>query len=125
MMASTPAAKARAAPNDMRVAVLIPTYNEPVEVIAPTVAAACALEPSHQTWVLDDGDRPWVAEMCEAFGARYVSRPPFNRPIATPVALATFRADSTMCRMAPSKSSLPRAIDRWTSMMSARDLGSI
>jgi cellulose synthase (UDP-forming) len=65
----------RAAPNDMRVAVLVPTYNEPVEVIAPTVAAACALEPSHQTWVLDDGDRPWVAEMCEAFGARYLSRP--------------------------------------------------
>jgi cellulose synthase (UDP-forming) len=63
------------APNGMRVAVLIPTYNEPVEVIAPTVAAACALEPSHETWVLDDGDRPWVAEMCEAFGARYVSRP--------------------------------------------------
>jgi cellulose synthase (UDP-forming) len=64
-----------AAPAGMRVAVLIPTYNEPVEVLAPTVAAACALEPAHQTWVLDDGDRSWVAEMCEAFGARYVSRP--------------------------------------------------
>jgi cellulose synthase (UDP-forming) len=64
-----------AAPAGMRVGVLIPTYNEPVEVLAPTVAAACALEPAHQTWVLDDGDRPWVAEMCQAFGARYVSRP--------------------------------------------------
>ncbi len=64
-----------AAPGGMRVAVLIPTYNEPAEVLAPTVAAACALEPAHQTWVLDDGDRPWVAEMCQAFGARYVSRP--------------------------------------------------
>jgi cellulose synthase (UDP-forming) len=63
------------APNGMRVAVLIPTYNEPVEVIAPTVAAACALVPAHETWVLDDGDRAWVAEMCEAYGARYVSRP--------------------------------------------------
>lgn len=58
-----------------RVAVLIPTYNEPVEVIAPTIAAACALEPAHETWVLDDGDRPWVAEMCLAWGARYVCRP--------------------------------------------------
>ena len=58
-----------------RVAVFIPTYNEPVEVIAPTVAAACALEPAHETWVLDDGDRPWVAEMCAAWGARYVCRP--------------------------------------------------
>ena len=52
----------------------IPTYNEPVEVIAPTIAAACALEPAHETWVLDDGDRPWVAELCSAYGARYVRR---------------------------------------------------
>ncbi|HEX9225046.1 MAG TPA: glycosyltransferase [Arthrobacter sp.] len=63
------------APLGQNVAVLIPTYNEPVEVLAPTIAAACALEPAHETWVLDDGDRPWVAEMCAAFGARYVSRP--------------------------------------------------
>ena len=58
-----------------RVAVFIPTYNEPVEVIAPTIAAACALEPAHETWVLDDGDRPWVSEMCVAYGARYLNRP--------------------------------------------------
>jgi cellulose synthase (UDP-forming) len=58
----------------LRTAVLIPTYNEPVEVIAPTIAAACALEPAHQTWVLDDGDRSWVRDLCEALGARYVRR---------------------------------------------------
>jgi cellulose synthase (UDP-forming) len=63
------------APQGMQVAVLIPTYNEPAEVIAPTIAAACALEPAHETWVLDDGDRPWVAELCRALGARYVARP--------------------------------------------------
>jgi cellulose synthase (UDP-forming) len=66
------------APNGMRVAVLIPTYNEPAEVIAPTIAAACALAPEHETWVLDDGDRDWVAEMCELYGARYVSREQHN-----------------------------------------------
>ncbi len=59
---------------DVRVAVLIPTYNEPVGVIAPTIAAAVALEPAHETWVLDDGDRPWVAQLCASFGARYVAR---------------------------------------------------
>jgi cellulose synthase (UDP-forming) len=59
----------------LRTAVLIPTYNEPIEVIAPTIAAACDLEPAHETWVLDDGDRPWVAELCEQYGARYVNRP--------------------------------------------------
>lgn len=62
-------------PTSLRVAVLIPTYNEPVEVIAPTIAAACELEPAHETWVLDDGDREWVEELCRAYGARYVSRP--------------------------------------------------
>jgi cellulose synthase (UDP-forming) len=63
------------APNGMRVALLIPTYNEPAEVLAPTVAAALTLQPTHETWVLDDGDRDWVADMCAAFGARYVRRP--------------------------------------------------
>jgi cellulose synthase (UDP-forming) len=63
------------APHGMRVAVLIPTYNEPAEVIAPTIAAACALAPAHETWVLDDGDRDWLADMCAQYGARYVSRP--------------------------------------------------
>ena len=47
---------------------------EPPKAALPD-AAACALEPAHETWVLDDGDRPWVADMCAAYGARYVSRP--------------------------------------------------
>jgi cellulose synthase (UDP-forming) len=62
-------------PGGTHVAVLIPTYDEPAEVIVPTIAAACALEPAHQTWVLDDGDRPWVEEICREYGARYVCRP--------------------------------------------------
>src|SRR6266498_3462868 len=45
----------------LRVAVLIPTWSEPSEVLAPTIAAAVALRPAHETWVLDDGDRPHVA----------------------------------------------------------------
>ena len=64
---------AQASPG-FRTAVFIPTYNEPVEVIAPTIAASCALEPAHQTWVLDDGDRQWVADLCRAYGARYLRR---------------------------------------------------
>lgn len=61
-------------PEGYDVVVFIPTYNEPAEVLAPTVAAACALEPRHETWVLDDGSRPWVEEMCQHYGARYVKR---------------------------------------------------
>ncbi len=67
-------AAAREAPEDLRVAVLIPTYNEPREVLLPTIAAAVALEPDHQTWVLDDGDRPWVADLAARLGAGYRAR---------------------------------------------------
>lgn len=59
---------------EQRIAVLIPTYNEPNEVLLPTVAAAVALEPAHDTWVLDDGHRPWVQEMAASLGARYLAR---------------------------------------------------
>jgi cellulose synthase (UDP-forming) len=57
------------------VAVLIPTFNEPEEVLVPTIAASVALSPAHATWVLDDGHRPWVRELAVALGANYLSRP--------------------------------------------------
>ncbi|MCB0989887.1 MAG: glycosyltransferase [Acidimicrobiales bacterium] len=58
-----------------RVAVFIATYDEGPEVLLPTLAAALALEPTHETWLLDDGKRPEVEEMARALGARYVTRP--------------------------------------------------
>jgi cellulose synthase (UDP-forming) len=61
--------------SDQRVAVLIPTYNEGIEVLTPTIAAAMAMTVPHETWVLDDGDRPDVARLAEALGARYLTRP--------------------------------------------------
>ncbi|MEO7295072.1 MAG: glycosyltransferase [Candidatus Limnocylindria bacterium] len=57
------------------VAVLIPTYNEGPEILVPTIAAAVALEPAHETWVLDDGERAEIAELAASLGARYVARP--------------------------------------------------
>ena len=60
---------------DLRVAVLIATYDEPVEVLLPTVAAAVALEPTHETWVLDDGRRIEVEQLAADLGARYLTRP--------------------------------------------------
>ena len=61
---------------DRRVVLMIPTYNEPIEVIAPTIAAACHLEPAHPTWVLDHGDRPWVAELATSHGRCTTTRRP-------------------------------------------------
>jgi cellulose synthase (UDP-forming) len=59
------------------VCVLIPTYNEPPEILRATVLGALGLRyrPTPEVWVLDDGGRAWVAEMCSELGARYLSRP--------------------------------------------------
>lgn len=67
-----PPAPCREAPG--RVAVLIPTYNESTDVLLPTIAAAAALQPEHQTWVLDDGDRPEVRRLARELGVEYVAR---------------------------------------------------
>lgn len=58
-----------------RIAILVPTYNEGLEVLTPTVAAAIAMRVEHETWVLDDGDRPEVARLAQELGARYLARP--------------------------------------------------
>ena len=60
---------------EQRVAVLIPTYNEPPEVLLPTIAASLALRPTHETWVLDDGNRPEVRRLAVGLGAQYLARP--------------------------------------------------
>ena len=61
-----------AAPPGLAPLVLVRTRDEPAEGLAATVAAACALAPAHETWVVDAGDRPWVARLCERYGARYL-----------------------------------------------------
>lgn len=61
-------------PPGLRPVVLITTRDEPAQVLTATVAAACRLRPVHQTWVLDEGERAWVAEMCARYGARHVPR---------------------------------------------------
>jgi cellulose synthase (UDP-forming) len=65
------------APSGERVAVLVPTYNEPPEILRPTILGALGLRyrPQPEVWVLDDGGRSWVAEMCSDLGVRYLSRP--------------------------------------------------
>ena len=60
-----------------RVAILIATYDEDEDVLRPTVVGALAVrnDAPPEVWVLDDGGREWVREMCDALGARYLSRP--------------------------------------------------
>jgi cellulose synthase (UDP-forming) len=55
--------------------VLIPTYNEPLDVVEPTVLAATRMVGARVTvYLLDDGDRPEMARMAERLGVRYVAR---------------------------------------------------
>ena len=55
--------------------VLIPTYDEPLAVVEPTVAAATRLRGAEaRVWLLDDGDRSEMAELAERHGAGYLTR---------------------------------------------------
>ncbi len=57
--------------------VMVPTYNEPLSVIKPTVLAALSLDwPADrlQVCVLDDGAREEVRVFAESVGARYIAR---------------------------------------------------
>ena len=78
-----------------RIAVLIPTYNESPEILIPTIAAAVAMSVEHETWVLDDGDRPDVARLAASLGARYLTRPTHEHAKAGNVnhALGVIEAD--------------------------------
>lgn len=59
------------------VAVLVATFDEDEDVLRPTVVGARAIrnDVEPEVWVLDDGDRAWVREMCDELGARYLCRP--------------------------------------------------
>ncbi|UZW56992.1 glycosyltransferase [Sphingobium sp. JS3065] len=56
--------------------VFIATYNEPREVLEKTILGCLSLDwPDARVWVLDDGRRPWVRDLCVAKGAGYINRP--------------------------------------------------
>jgi cellulose synthase (UDP-forming) len=59
---------------DGTVALLLTTYQEPVDVLLPAIAAAVAVDVEHETWVLDDGNRLEVKRLADDLGARYLAR---------------------------------------------------
>jgi glycosyl transferase family 2/PilZ domain-containing protein len=58
-----------------KVDVYVCTYDEPIEVVAATLAGCHALNYPHTTYLLDDGRRPEMRELAEIAGARYLTRP--------------------------------------------------
>ena len=55
--------------------VYVPTYDEDEQVLRSTLIGCAALDyPNFQIWVLDDGRRPWVADLAADLGAQYLTR---------------------------------------------------
>lgn len=61
-------------PPGLTVDVFITTYDEPVELVEATAAAAAAIRYPHRTWILDDGARPDVRAAAARLGVGYVER---------------------------------------------------
>lgn len=61
-------------PEGATVDVFITTYNEPIEMVLETAEAAQRIRYPHSTWILDDGDRPELAEQARARGIGYITR---------------------------------------------------
>lgn len=62
------------APPDLSVDVLIPTYNEPVDIVRRTLLAARNLQYPCTIWLLDDGNRAEMAVLASELGVRYLTR---------------------------------------------------
>lgn len=63
------------APPTVAVDVLVPTYDETVEIVEPTVAAAVRMRGADvRVALLDDGNRDEMRALAERHGARYVRR---------------------------------------------------
>ncbi|MEV7429016.1 glycosyltransferase [Nocardioides sp. NPDC092400] len=62
------------APDGRTVDVFITTYNEPIELVMTTARAAKAIRYPHQTWILDDGNRPEMRAAAEAEGIGIITR---------------------------------------------------
>jgi len=68
--------RAEASPlNAAPVDVFIATYNEGEAILERTIVGALAIEHDDlRVWVLDDGARDWVRDLCADFGMHYVHR---------------------------------------------------
>ncbi|UKJ76524.1 glycosyltransferase [Azospirillum brasilense] len=56
--------------------VLITTYNEEEAILARTIGGALGIDhPNLRVWVLDDGKRDWLQDLCARKGCHYLQRP--------------------------------------------------
>jgi cellulose synthase (UDP-forming) len=62
------------APAGLTADVFIATYNEPVELVRETARAARDIRYPHETYILDDGDRPAMRQAAVELGIGYITR---------------------------------------------------
>jgi cellulose synthase (UDP-forming) len=79
--------------------VYVCTYNEPVEVVAATLAGCRALSYPHTTYLLDDGRRPEMEELAKIAGARYLTRPDNSNAKAGNINAALSRTEGELVLM--------------------------
>lgn len=65
---------AAAAPDGLDADVFVPTYNESVPMVRRTVQAAINIAYPHETWLLDDGNRPEMRALATELGCHYLAR---------------------------------------------------
>jgi len=53
---------------------LIPTYNEPIEIVRQTAEHALKIEGINKVYILDDGNRPFIKSLAKEIGAEYAAR---------------------------------------------------
>jgi cellulose synthase (UDP-forming) len=58
-----------------QVDVLVPTYNESLEILEATLIGCREIRYPHTTYILDDGNRPQVKKLAERLGCKYIARP--------------------------------------------------
>ena len=61
-------------PEELSVDVFVTAYQEPASMVERALAAACALNGEHRTWLLDDSNDPGLEAMAKRLGAGYLSR---------------------------------------------------
>jgi len=59
---------------DVTVDVFVPTYNEDVAILRGTLQACLAMDYPHRTFLLDDGKRDEMRQLCEELGVHYITR---------------------------------------------------
>ncbi|HEX9968304.1 MAG TPA: cellulose synthase catalytic subunit, partial [Solirubrobacterales bacterium] len=93
-----PAVRPPATPG-RKVDVYVCTYDEPIEVVAATLAGCRALTYPHTTYLLDDGRRPEMAELAEVAGAVYLTRADNSHAKAGNINAALSRTDGELVLM--------------------------